>query len=105
MYTFIELYIYIYIYQHNLLGFVDQCVIHMFMIFSFKNSMLVYSFESLSLKPVQGNGVVYLTILAPLVVKCASWNAATISCRVVLNVHKWTLLEEEARGGYQHVGC
>jgi hypothetical protein len=33
--------------------------------FPSQNSKLVYSFESLSLKPMQGNGVVYLTVLAP----------------------------------------
>ena len=33
-------------------------------IFIFQNWKLVYSFESLSLKPIQGNGVVYLIVLA-----------------------------------------
>ena len=33
--------------------------------FSFTNSMLVYSFESLSLKSMHGSGVLYLTMLAP----------------------------------------
>ena len=42
-------------------GFIDQCV---FMIFSF--TKLIYDFISLSLKHVHGNGVVYLTVLAPL---------------------------------------
>ena len=31
-----------------------------------QNSKLVYSFEPLSLKPMQGKGVVYLTVLVPL---------------------------------------
>ena len=33
--------------------------------FSFTNSKLVYSLESLPLKPTQDNCVVYLTMLAP----------------------------------------
>ena len=37
--------------QHKLLDFVGQCVIQMFN-FSFTNSKLVYSFESLSLEPM-----------------------------------------------------
>ena len=52
------------IYQHELLNFVDQCVFKMFMIFSFTKFKLVYSFESLSLKPMQGTGVVHFTLLA-----------------------------------------
>ena len=43
--------------QHKLLGFVDQCVVQMFMIFPITKFKLVYSFESLSLKLIQGNGV------------------------------------------------
>ena len=35
------------------------------MIFPSQNPKLVYSFESLSLKPMLGNEVVYLTVLAP----------------------------------------
>jgi hypothetical protein len=30
-------------------------------------SKLVYKFESLSIKPVQGNGVMYLTMLVPFI--------------------------------------
>ena len=50
--------------QYKLLFLVDQCAIQMFIIFSSHNSKLIYSFETLSLKPMQGNGVVYLTVLA-----------------------------------------
>ena len=38
----------------------------MFVIFPLQNVELIYtSFKSLSLKPMQGNEVVYLTMLAP----------------------------------------
>ena len=49
--------------QHKLLGFGDQCVSQMFINFFSQNSKLVCSFVSLSLKPLEGNGVVYLTVL------------------------------------------
>ena len=37
--------------------------------FFFTYSKLVYTFESLALKPMQGSRVVHLTVLAPLVDK------------------------------------
>ena len=40
---------------HNLLGFVDQYVLEMFMIFVFIIAKVVYSLESFSLKRVQGS--------------------------------------------------
>ena len=51
--------------QHKLHGFVDQCVFERFITFSITKSKLIYSFETLSLKPIHDNGVVYLTVLAP----------------------------------------
>jgi hypothetical protein len=41
------------------------CFLGLCMIFSSQNSKLVYNFEPLSVKPMQGNEVVYLTVLAP----------------------------------------
>ena len=38
----------------------------MLMVFSFTNFKLVYSFKSLSLQPMQGYGVMYLTMLGPI---------------------------------------
>ena len=52
--------------QHTLLGFVGQCVFQMFMIFLSQKSNLVYSVELLSLTLMQGNEVVYLTMLVPI---------------------------------------
>ena len=47
-----------------MLDFVDQCIFKIFMNFPSQDLKIVYSFESLSLKPMQGNGVTYLTMLA-----------------------------------------
>ena len=55
-----------YFFQQIFLGFVDQILFSNFCdFFPSQKPMLVYSFESLSLKAMQGNGVVYLTVLAP----------------------------------------
>ena len=43
-----------------------MCFSNVYDIFPSQNSKLVYSLESLSLKPMQGNEVVYSTALAPL---------------------------------------
>ena len=46
--------------------FVDQCVfLSCLSLISSQNSKLVYSFESLSIKPTKGSGVVHLTMFAP----------------------------------------
>ena len=63
------------IYQHKLLDFVYQCCSSVFNFFPSQNSKLVYTFETLSFKLMQGNGVVYFTVLVPgtlVVVKVAS---------------------------------
>ena len=52
-------------YHHKLLGFIDQFVFQMFMFFPSQNLKSIYIFESLSLKLMQGNKIVYLTMLAP----------------------------------------
>ena len=48
-----------------IVGFVDHCVFQMLWFIPSQNSKLAYNVESLSLKPMQGNGVVHLTVLAP----------------------------------------
>ena len=56
---------------HELLGFVNQYVQKMFMIFSFVILKLVDSFESFSLKRVQESRVVHLTVVAPRNIWCS----------------------------------
>ena len=56
---------------HTLLGFVGQRDFSsVYDFFPSQISKLVYSFESLSLKPIHGNKAVYLTMLVPL---CRGW--------------------------------
>ena len=50
--------------QHQLLGFVDQCVFKCLRFFPSKNSKLVYIFVT-SLQPMHAHEVGYLTALAP----------------------------------------
>ena len=52
--------------QHKLIGYVDRCVFQMFISFLFTTIKIITNdFEPLSLKPMQGNGVLYLTVLMP----------------------------------------
>ena len=51
--------------QHELLGFINQNVTKIVMIFfCHKNSKLLYGFKSISLKIMQGSGVLHFTIFS-----------------------------------------
>ena len=54
--------------RRKFLSFVNQCVSQMFMIFPFMNSKLIYSVESLSLKPMHGDQSCVLIVLVPYVI-------------------------------------
>jgi hypothetical protein len=51
--------------QHKLLSFVGQCLFFKFLWFSFTKCKVSIYFWVTFVKPMQGNGVVYLTVLAP----------------------------------------